>query len=57
VDIGRPGGGGNGGGGTGGGNVYATINVSGAGDPDTVGRKVYEYILKLQRRNGTSGIV
>jgi TP901 family phage tail tape measure protein len=39
------------------GNVYATINVSGAGDPDMVGRKVYEYILKLQRRNGTSGIV
>jgi TP901 family phage tail tape measure protein len=45
------------GGGGGGGNVYATINVSGATDPEATGRKVYEYILKLQRRNGTSGIV
>jgi TP901 family phage tail tape measure protein len=46
-----------GGGGGGGGNIYATITVSGASDPEAVGRKVYEYILKLQRRNGTSGIV
>jgi TP901 family phage tail tape measure protein len=54
VDITPSGGGGGGGGG---GNIYATINVSGAGDPEVTGRKVYEYILKLQRRNGTSGIV
>jgi TP901 family phage tail tape measure protein len=40
-----------------GGNIYATIHVSGAVDPEATGRKVYEYILKLQRRNGTSGIV
>jgi hypothetical protein len=53
VDIGRPGGGGNGGGGNGGGNIYATINVSGAADPEATARKVRDELLKLGAQSGS----